>query len=285
MNTCTIFQNYNSIDTYKTVWYFVYIVCFNRLYMIMRNIKLILEYDGTNYHGWQIQPNLPTVQGVVEDAIKQLTNSSIQIIGAGRTDTGVHAEGQVANFQTNSSIPIAAFQSGTNSYLPSDVVVIEATEVDTNFHARFSAISRYYRYTILNRSYPSALIHRTCHHLSTKINIEIANEICKCLIGKHDFSSFQKTGSDRNNPVCDIFRAFCHTRKDLIFFEFEADSFLRGMVRAIVGTILKCIKDPKCNITDATTQFQSIVDARDRSLAGPSVPANGLSLVKVKYSE
>ena len=251
----------------------------------MRNIKLVLEYDGTNYHGWQIQPNLPTVQGVVEDAIGQLTNSSIQIIGAGRTDSGVHAEGQVANFQTNSLIPIAAFQSGTNTFLPSDVVVIEATEVDTDFHARFSAISRYYRYTILNRSYPSALIHRTCHHDSSNINIHIANEICKCLIGKHDFSSFQKTGSDRNNPVCDFYKAFCHTRDDFILFEFEADSFLRGMVRAIVGTILKCIKDSKCNIVDATTQFQSIVEARDRSLAGPSVPANGLSLVKVKYSE
>lgn len=251
----------------------------------MRNIKLVLEYDGTNYHGWQIQPNLLTIQGVVEDAICKLTNSSIQIIGAGRTDTGVHAEGQVANFHTNSSIPIAAFQSGTNTFLPSDVVVIDATEVDSTFHARFSATSRYYRYTILNRLYPSALTHRTCHHLTTNINIEIANEICKCLIGKHDFSSFQKTGSDRRNPVCEIFKAFCHTSEDLIFFEFEANSFLRGMVRAIVGTILKCLKDPKFNITDATTQFQRIVDARDRSKAGPSVPANGLSLVKVKYSE
>lgn len=251
----------------------------------MRNIKLVLEYDGTNYHGWQIQPNLPTIQGAVEDAIKQLTNSSIQIIGAGRTDTGVHAEGQVANFQTNSSIPIDAFQSGTNTFLPSDVVVIEATEADIDFHARFSAISRYYRYTILNRSYPSALIHRTCHHLTTNINIEMANEICKCLIGKHDFSSFQKTGSDRKNPTCDFLNAFCHTKDDFIHFEFEADSFLRGMVRAIVGTILMCIKESKSNIIDATAEFQRIVDARDRSFAGPSVPANGLSLVKVMYNE
>ena len=251
----------------------------------MRNIKLVLEYDGTNYHGWQRQPNLPTVQGVVEDAISQLTNSSIQIIGAGRTDTGVHAEGQVANFQINSSIPIAAFQSGTNAFLPSDVVVTEAIEVDKDFHARFSAISRYYRYTILNRSYPSALTHRTCHYFTRNINITIANEICKCLIGQQDFSSFQKTGSDRNNAVCEILSALCHTKDDLIYFEFEADSFLRGMVRAIVGTILQCIKDPKCNLIDATTQFQSIVNARDRSKAGPSVPPNGLSLVKVKYSK
>ncbi|MCG9126848.1 tRNA pseudouridine(38-40) synthase TruA [Candidatus Poribacteria bacterium] len=251
----------------------------------MRNIKLVLEYDGTNYHGWQIQPNLPTIQGAVEDAIRLLTNTYTQIIGAGRTDAGVHADGQVANFHTNSSISLDAIQSGINAFLPNDIVVSETVEVDTDFHARFSAISRYYRYTILNRPYPSAQLHRICYHLKSKINIEMANEICKCLIGKRDFSSFQKTGSDRMNPVCNFYKAFCYTKDDFIYFEFEADSFLRGMVRTIVGTILMCIKNPNSNFTDATTQFKNIVNGKDISLAGSSVPANGLSLVNVNYSE
>ena len=251
----------------------------------MRNIKLVLEYDGTNYHGWQIQPNLPTIQAAVEDAIRHLTNTPIKIIGAGRTDAGVHADGQVANFHTDSTISLDAFQSGINAFLPNDIVVSEATEVDTDFHARFSAISRYYRYTILNRSYPSAQLHRICYHLKSEINIEMANEICQCLLGKRDFSSFQKTGSDRMNPVCNFYQAFCYIKDNFIYFEFEADSFLRGMVRTIVGTILQCIKDPKSKFTEATTQFQNIVNGKDISLAGSSVPASGLSLVNVKYCE
>lgn len=251
----------------------------------MRNIKLVLEYDGTNYHGWQIQPNLPTVQGVVEQALKHLTDLTIPIIGAGRTDAGVHAEGQVANFHTNSRIPIKAFISGLNSFLPRDVVVCLATEVDTDFHARFSAISRHYRYTILNRSYPSALLRKTCHYLQSNVDIDIANAICQCLIGKFDFSSFQKTGSNRINPVCDFYQASCRTDNDFIYFDFKADSFLRGMVRAIVGTILKCIRNSGGSQVSATTEFNGIIKAENRSIAGPSVPACGLSLISVNYCE
>ncbi|MCG9129468.1 tRNA pseudouridine(38-40) synthase TruA, partial [Candidatus Poribacteria bacterium] len=120
----------------------------------MGNIRLVLEYDGTNYHGWQKQPDLPTIQETVEVALSQLTKTSIQIVGAGRTDTGVHAEGQVANFHTELSIPTIAFQKGLNTFLPRDIVVTDVKEVSTEFHARFSAISRRYKYTILNRGYP-----------------------------------------------------------------------------------------------------------------------------------
>lgn len=251
----------------------------------MRNIKLILEYDGTHYNGWQIQPDLPTVQGTIEKALTQLTNRSIKIIGAGRTDSGVHAEGQVANFHTDSPIPTAAFQHGLNSILPHDIVVCDVTEVATDFHARFSATSRRYRYTILNRSYPSAIFRKTAYHYSSPIDLDLIRSISKSILGKHDFTSFQKTGSDRQNPNCKIFDASCDKNGDLICFEIEADSFLRGMVRAIVGTLLKCTKHKSDSNTNACEQFLEIVQAKDRALAGTSAPAHGLSLIQVKYND
>lgn len=251
---------------------------------IMRNIKLVLEYDGTNYKGWQIQPDLPTVQGTIEKALTQLTNKKVSIIGAGRTDSGVHAEGQVANFHTDSSIPQAAFQHGLNSILPHDIVVCDVTEVNTDFHARFSATSRRYRYTILNRSYPSAILRKIAYHYSSPMDLDLIRSICKSILGKNDFTSFQKTGSHRQNPNCKIFDASCDKNGNFIYFEIEADSFLRGMVRAIVGTLLKCTKQKSDSNTNACEQFLEIMQAKDRALAGTSVPAHGLSLIQVKYN-
>ena len=252
---------------------------------IMRNIKLVLEYDGTNYYGWQTQPNLPTIQGAVESALTQLTKTPIRIVGAGRTDTGVHAQGQVANFHTDSQIPIVAFQKGLNAFLPRDIVVCSANDVSSDFHARFSATSRRYRYTILNRVYPSALLRNTVYFYPAAIDVDSADAICESIVGKWDFSSFQKTGSDRLNPVCEIMEACCRENDKHVYFEIEADSFLRGMVRAIVGTILKCIKHASGNVDNACTMFHSIMDAKDRASAGVSVPAQGLSLIRVKYSQ
>ncbi len=251
---------------------------------IMRNIKLVLEYDGTNYHGWQTQPNLPTVQRTVEDALTRLTNSTIRIVGAGRTDAGVHAEGQVANFHTESQIPIVAFKKGLNTLLPHDIVVCSADEVSMDFHARFSALRRRYRYTLLNRTYPSALLRYNAFFHPTDIDIDSIDAICKSIVGQWDFSSFQKTGSDRLNPVCEIFEALCYKIDELVYIEIEADSFLRGMVRAIVGTVLKCMKNTSGNVEDVRVQFHRILAAKDRSVAGTSVPAHGLSLIRVEYN-
>ena len=258
----------------------------------MRNIKLVLEYDGTNYNGWQTQPNQPTVQATVENALTQLTKTPIQIVGAGRTDSGVHAEGQVANFQTAAQIPLIAFQKGLNAVLPKDIVVCSATEVPADFHARFSATSRRYRYTLLNRKYPSALYRQTSHFCPEAIKVARLNDLCQTLIGKCDFSSFQKTGSDRINPVCEIYEAHWSQKKPYIYFEIEADSFLRGMVRAIVGTLLTFnrkfllasgAENPKCQ--EAKMELRRILAAKDRSAAGMSAPAHGLSLISVKYAE
>ena len=258
----------------------------------MRNIKLVLEYDGTNYHGWQTQPDLPTIQDTIEASLAKLTKIPIQIIGAGRTDTGVHAEGQVANFHTDSQIPVIAFQKGLNALLPRDIVVCSAKEVSPEFHARFSATRRRYRYTILNREYPSALLRQTSYCFSTEIDVLRANDLCQTLVGTHDFSSFQKAGSDRINPVCEIYEAHWRKKEPYVYFEIEADAFLRGMVRAITGTVLainskfwlaSCAKNTKCR--DAETQIRRILEAKDRTVAGMSVPAHGLSLIEVKYNK
>ena len=244
----------------------------------MRNIKLTIEYDGTNYHGWQIQPNGITVQEVIQNALAALTKTQAQIIGAGRTDTGVHAAGQVANFFTDSKMSSGSIQKALNSLLPEDVVITEIQDVSPDFHARFSALSRTYQYTILNREFPSAFLGNTAYFLPRPIHVERIDDICRALIGKKDFSSFQRSGSERINPICEVFGASCWRDAELVYFQIEADAFLRGMVRAIIGTALKLQETP-----DQINQFQKILDSKDRSVAGPSAPAHGLSLIAVKY--
>ena len=176
-------------------------------------------------------------------------------------------------------MPVVAFQKGLNATLPRDIVVCDATEVSDEFHARFSAISRRYRYTILNREYPTALSRLTSYLFPVAIDVVRSNQICQSLVGKRDFSSFQKTGSDRINSICEIYEVSCWKKEPYIYFEIEADAFLRGMVRAIVGTILKCM-----TMENAKTQLHRILDAKDRAAAGTSVPAHGLSLIEVKYN-
>ena len=244
----------------------------------MRNIKVTIEYDGTNYHGWQIQPNGITIQAVIQDALTKITKTQTQIIGSGRTDTGVHAAGQVANFHTRSQMPPIAFQKALNATLPQDIVITDVEEVPPDFHARFSAVSRTYRYTILNRAYPSALLRNNTYFFSEPINVQSANTICQSLVGRRDFSSFQRSGSERINPICKIYECRFWRERDLVYFDIEADAFLRGMVRAIVGTVLK-LHDRG----NGTNRLHEILDARDRSVAGASVPPHGLSLLRVKY--
>ena len=244
----------------------------------MRNIKLTIEYDGTNYHGWQIQPNGITIQEVIQNALAKRTRTKTQIIGAGRTDTGVHAAGQVANFFTDSELSSSSIRKALNSILPDDVVITEVQDVPLDFHARFSALSRTYRYTILNREYPSAFLGSTTYYFPRPIHADRVDDVCKALTGEKDFSSFQRTGSDRINPVCTVLEASCWRDEDLVCLQIETDAFLRGMVRAVVGTALKLQAAP-----NAVHRCEQILDARDRSAAGPSAPAHGLSLIAVKY--
>ena len=244
----------------------------------MRNIKITIEYDGTNYHGWQIQPNAITIQAAIQDVLAKITKTQTQIIGAGRTDTGVHAAGQVANFHTCSQMSPASFQKALNATLPRDIVITDVEEVSPDFHARFSAVSRTYRYTILNRAYPSARLRNNAYFFPEPIDVQDTDTACQSLIGVRDFSSFQRSGSERINPICEIYECQCWREQDLVYFEVEADAFLRGMVRAIVGTILKLH-----NREESISRLREILDARDRSAAGASVPPHGLSLLSVKY--
>lgn len=243
----------------------------------MRNIKLTIEYDGTNYCGWQIQPNAPTIQGTIRDALIRITKTDVSVTGAGRTDAGVHASGQAANFHTDATMPAPAFQKALNALLPSDITIVNAEEVDESFHARYSAISRVYRYTILNRAYPSALMRNLVYFVPRHLDISKMAAMCEVVVGTRDFSSFQRTGSGRKNPVCSVSEARCWQEEDFVYVQIEADSFLRGMVRAFVGTLLKLNEE-----SDATTRFTEILNAHNR-VNIPSAPAQGLCLKAVNY--
>jgi len=244
----------------------------------MRNIKLTIEYEGTNYHGWQIQANALSIQQIIQDVLSKITRAEVILIGAGRTDAGVHASGQVANFHTDSKMPPNAFQRALNSILPKDIVISKAEEVDDAFHSRYSAISRVYKYTILNRAYPSVFARNFAYFIPHQLNISNMTAMCETLVGTMDFSSFQRTGSSRENPICTMQEARCWREGDFVYMQFEADSFLRGMVRAIVGTLLKLNQN-----IDAIEQLREILALRDRSAAGQSAPAHGLCLMEVKY--
>lgn len=244
----------------------------------MRNIKLVLEYDGIGYHGFQRQHGKITVQEVVENAISKLTGEKITVIGAGRTDSGVHAMGQVVNFRTCSRIPGDRFAPALNSMLPRDVVVTGSEEVDLKFHARFDAVSKLYRYTILNRRYPSALLRNRVYHYLDRLNEYDMDLACKHIFGEHDFTSFCAAGASVKNFTRRIVHISCVRQDDLIIVEIQANGFLHNMVRIIVGTLIEVGRGRLC-----PDDIKRILEARDRTLAGPTVPASGLCLIKVNY--
>jgi tRNA pseudouridine38-40 synthase len=245
----------------------------------MRNIKLVIEYDGTNYHGWQVQPNGPTVQEVIEEKIQIMTRQRVHLTGSGRTDAGVHALGQVANFRTNASIPIEGFHRGLNSLLPPDIVIQSAEEVDLQFHAQYGAKRKTYRYTILNREFPSALMRNYSWHLPMTLHIPAMEEGSRLLTGKKDFTSFQGADADTEDPVREVFRAEWSVKDPgILHFTIEADGFLKHMVRNIVGTLVDVGKGKR-----SPEQFGQVLRARDRRQAGMTAPPHGLFLVEVKY--
>lgn len=245
----------------------------------MRNIKLTIEYDGSSYHGWQIQPDLRTIQGVMREKIAQITQGDVNLIGAGRTDAGVHALGQVANFQTESAIDLIALQRGLNSLLPPDIVITEVEEVEEEFHARFSARSKVYEYHILNRSYPSALLRANAWFIPYKLDLPSMRKCGKLLIGSHDFSSFRASGDESRHSIREIIHLEIEKRQDnLIVLTIEANAFLREMVRSIVGTLVDVGRGKT-----SFSEFKEIFGAHDRRKAGMTAPAQGLFLVEVTY--
>jgi tRNA pseudouridine38-40 synthase len=245
----------------------------------MRNLKLLIEYDGTHYQGWQVQPKGPTIQGVLEERLGLLTGEAIQLFGSGRTDSGVHALGQVAHFKTNSPMDIRSMQRALNSLLPPDMVIQKIEEVDEDFHARRHSKSKVYEYRILNRNLRSAFQRGFVWHIPQKIKFKEMEKATRRLIGEHDFSSFRSTGSPTQTTVRRVIRAeWKKGRNGLIRFEIEANGFLKQMVRSIVGTLVEVGKG-KIKGED----FQGILDSKDRKKAGPTAPAKGLFLKEVKY--
>ncbi len=245
----------------------------------MRNIKLLIEYDGTNYLGWQVQPGGPTIQGMLEEKLLRLTGERIRLTGSGRTDSGVHALGQVAHFRTQSQMDIRTIQRALNSLLPPDIVIRKVEEADEGFHARKHSESKVYEYRILNRNLRSAFRRGYVWHIPQKLNLTEMKKATQSLIGEHDFSAFRTVGSPTRTAIRRVIRAQWKRGRDgLIRFEIEANGFLKQMVRSIVGTLVE-IGRGKMNTAD----FRKILNSKDRSNAGPTAPAQGLFLKEVKY--
>ena len=245
----------------------------------MRNIKLLLEYDGTRYAGWQIQSSKPTVQGTLIHAIKVLTGESVKLVGASRTDSGVHAMGQVANFTTTSSIPLYGIKRGLNSILPGDIAVKEAEEVPPEFHARRSAKSKTYLYRIFNRDYIPPLARNRCWSVFHPLNLELMRQGAEFFLGKKDFTSFMASGCDARTTVREImeFRVD-EAEEGFIEITVRGTAFLRHMVRIMVGTLVTC------GLGKITPEdIGRIIEARDRTLANVTAPPQGLFLKEVEY--
>jgi tRNA pseudouridine38-40 synthase len=247
--------------------------------MTTRNIALVLEYDGTRYHGWQRQRGDLSIQQVLEEALGRLTGEPIKLIGSGRTDAGVHALGQVANFRTNRTMPLKAFHEGLNSTLPYDIVVLEAQEAPPEFHARKSALSKTYEYRLLNRPSRSPLHHHYGWWLSGELDLEAMAAAAESLPGEHDFSAFRATGSGNRNPVRRIFAAQWQTHPGgWLRFTISGNGFLRGMVRSLVGTMVEIGKGKA-----APELLAELLASGERRRAGPTAPPQGLYLVEVAY--
>ncbi len=245
----------------------------------MRYIKLLIEYDGTNYQGWQVQTKGPTIQGILEEKLGLLTGGPIQLFGSGRTDSGVHALGQVAHFKTQGQMDIQSMQRALNSLLPHDIVIRKIEEVDEGFHARKQSKSKIYEYRILNRNLRSAFHRGYIWHIPQKLNLAEMKKSTRWLIGEHDFSSFRSVGTPTRTAVRRVIRAeWKRGRGGLVRFEIEANGFLKQMVRSIVGTLVEVGKG-KIN----PEEFQKILTLKDRKKAGPTAPAHGLFLREVKY--
>lgn len=264
----------------------------------MRNIKLTIEYEGTNYKGWQRQKNTPrTLQETIERALRQVLQEKIKLIASGRTDVGVHALAQVANFKSRANIPLLNLKQALNSLLPDDIVVIKAEEAGSEFHARFDVRSKIYRYIILNQKHPSGLFRNFVYFLPYKLDLRAMQKAAECLVGKHNFRSFQasdeKLGESLRtiknikifrigsfNPHLSAFPAKIPAKKGarFIYIEIESDGFLHKMVRNIVGTLIEIGRKKYPPVF-----IQKILALRNRQFAGPTVPGHGLFLLRVKY--
>ena len=242
-------------------------------------IVLIMEYDGTHYHGFQLQDGFPTIQGETEEALWKLTGERLRVMAASRTDAGVHAKGQVVSFRTKSPLPLPAFINGLNYYLPRDIAVKAAHRVGDSFNVRRDAISREYNYYILNSLTRSPIRKGFSYLVTGHLDIEAMNLACQALIGEHDFASFASCiGVGTKNTMRNVYRAKIDKDGELAVFNMVANSFLPHQVRNTVGALIR-VGLGKVSVD----QFHSIIEAKKPGLAGPAAPACGLCLMRINY--
>ena len=242
------------------------------------NLKLTLEYDGTGYHGWQIQPNRVTIQQALEQALEKILGAKVRVHGAGRTDAGVHAFGQIANLICPKEVELRRLQKGLNALLRPAIVVKKIEIAADSFDARRDARSRVYQYRIWDHPWPSAFHGRCSWHVHSELDLAPMAQAATCLEGEHDFSSFQAAGCDANHAVRRIYGNSVRREGDLLLYDIEATAFLRHMVRNIVGTLV-LVGRGELSYQD----FVDILKLCDRTRAGPTAPAQGLFLIEVKY--
>ena len=244
----------------------------------MRNIKLTIEYDGKEFNGWQKQPNKLNIQGTIEKALEEITGETIELNASGRTDAGVHAYGQVANFKTNSSLPVEKFAIAVNSKIKKSMVIKKAEEVDDSLHARYNCKEKTYRYVINNSEYGTAIYRNLECYIPQKLNVSDMQKAIKHFIGEHDFKAFKSSGTSSKSSVRTIYNAVIKQEDDKIIIELTGNGFLYNMVRIISGTLVDVglgkIKPE---------EIPEIIESKDRQRAGKTLPPQGLYLLEVKY--
>ena len=246
----------------------------------MFNIQLTIAYDGTSYAGWQIQKNAKTIQGEIEKALKRILKEKIRLIGSGRTDSGVHARAQVANFKTKRNFPASKLQAALNTNLPEDISILKVKKAPLKFHSQYDAKSKIYRYAILNSRIDDPFLRRFYYKTPYKLNVSLMKKEAKILLGKHDFKSFQakSAASHIKNTVRTIKVLTIKKENTFIYIDIEANGFLHNMVRNVAGTLVEIGRGyfPEGSM-------KKILHSKDRQKAGPTAPGKGLILVKVKY--
>lgn len=245
----------------------------------MRNIKLIIEYDGSRYKGFQrLKDNENTIQGKIESVLSKMLDEHIEIIGSGRTDMGVHAYNQVANFKTSSTISVKKISDYLYKYLPEDIVVKEVKEVSDRFHSRYNAKQKVYLYKINNAKHHDVFLRKYSTHIDKPLDIELMKKASECLIGEHDFTSFASSKSKKKSNVRNIHSITINKNKDVIDIYVEGNGFLYNMVRIIVGALIDVGLHKK-----TPQDIKVMLEAKDRSKASDTAPAKGLYLYSVKY--
>ena len=247
----------------------------------MRNIKLTIMYDGKDFNGWQKQPNKLNIQGTIEKVLSEMTGEEIELNASGRTDAGVHSFGQVANFKTNSKIPIEKFPIAINSKIKKSIVITNAEEVEERFHSRYNCKKKTYRYVIDNSEFPTPMYRYLEYHIPNKLDVEAMKKAAKYFEGEYDFKAFKSSGTSSKSSVRTIYKAEVkNAEKNRIYIELTGNGFLYNMVRIISGTLVEVglgkIKPE---------EIKNIIESKDRQKAGKTLPAHGLYLMNVNYKD